>query len=63
MAIWLGRDGGIKIERKVTGSVYSYIRVSDVDSGVKRFSLDKPVPCSSRGTVSKSAVSMIRGSL
>ena len=43
MAIWLGRDGGIKIERKATGPVYSYIRVSDVDSGVKRFSLDKPV--------------------
>jgi hypothetical protein len=43
MAIWLGRDGGIKIERKATGPIYSYIRVSDVDSGIKRFSLDKPV--------------------
>ena len=43
MAIWLGQDGGIKIERTATGPVYTYIRVSDVDAGINRFSLDKPV--------------------
>ena len=43
MAIWLGRDGGIKLERAETGPVYTYIRVDDVDAGAKRFSLDKPV--------------------
>jgi hypothetical protein len=43
MAIWLGRDGGIKLERTESGPVYSYIRTDDVDPGVNRFSLDKPV--------------------
>ena len=43
MAIWLGRDGGIRLERTQSGPVYSYIRTDDVDAGVRRFSLDKPV--------------------
>jgi hypothetical protein len=43
MAIWLGRDGGIRLERTESGPIYSYIRTDDVDAGVRRFSLDKPV--------------------
>lgn len=43
MAIWLGRDGGIKIERALTEPLYTTIRVDDVDPAAKRFSLDKPV--------------------
>ena len=33
MAIWLGRDGGIRLERTQSGPVYSYIRTDDVDAG------------------------------
>jgi hypothetical protein len=43
MAIWLGQDGGVKIERAATEPLYTHIRPDDVDAGVRRFSLDKPV--------------------
>ena len=43
MAIWLGQDGGLRLERAKTEPLFTYIRPSDVDPGAKRFGLDKPV--------------------
>ena len=43
MAIWMGSDGGLRIERKSTGKVYANITPADVDGGIDRFGLDKPV--------------------
>ena len=43
MAIWMGLDGGIRIERSATAPVYGRIGPSDVDPGTKRFGLDKNV--------------------
>ena len=43
MAIWLGQDGGVKIERASTAPLYTHIRRDDVDADIRRFSLDKPV--------------------
>ena len=43
MAIWMGLDGGIRLERSSTEPVYGFISPSDVDAGVNRFGLDKPV--------------------
>ena len=43
MAIWMGLDGGIRIERSATAPVYGRIGPSDVDTGTKRFGLDKNV--------------------
>ena len=43
MAIWLGRDGGLKIERAQTEPFYAYIAKADVQEDTRRFGLDKPV--------------------
>ena len=43
MAIWMGMDGGIRIQRSATGKVYSDISPSDVDPGTNRFGLQKNV--------------------
>ena len=43
MAIWMGLDGGIRIERSATAPVYGYISPSDADPGSKRFGLDKNI--------------------
>jgi hypothetical protein len=43
MAIWMGLDGGIRIARTATEQIYANISVADVDAGIKRFGLDKPV--------------------
>ena len=43
MAIWMGQDGGIRIERSATAPVYGRISPSDVDPGTRRFGLDKNV--------------------
>ena len=43
MAIWMGMDGGLRIERAATGPVYANITPADVDAGIDRFGLDKPV--------------------
>ena len=43
MAVWLGSDGGVKIERTQSDYVYAEIAPADVDPGIKRFGLSKPV--------------------
>ena len=43
MAIWMGTNGGLRIERAATGKVYANITPTDVDASIKRFGLDKPV--------------------
>ena len=43
MAIWAGINGGLRIERAATGKVYANITPADVDAGIDRFGLDKPV--------------------
>ena len=43
MAVWLGSDGGVKIERTQSDYVYAEITPADVDPGIKRFGLSKPV--------------------
>ena len=43
MAIWMGSNGGIRIERSATESVYSNISPSDVDYVANRFGLEKNV--------------------
>jgi hypothetical protein len=43
MAIWLGSDGGIRIERSATEPVYGYVSPDDVDPGVNRFGFSKPI--------------------
>ena len=43
MAIWMGLNGGIRIARTATEQIYANISVADVDAGIKRFGLDKPV--------------------
>lgn len=43
MAIWMGMDGGIRIERSATAPIYGRITPNDVDTGAKRFGLDKNI--------------------
>ena len=43
MAIWMGINGGIRIQRSATGSVYSNVAPSDVEPGSNRFGLEKNV--------------------
>ena len=43
MAIWMGVNGGIRVERSQTDAIYAEISPSDVDIDLRRFSLDKPV--------------------
>ena len=41
MAIWMGENGGIRLERSEAGPFYVGINPSDVDTGAKRFSFDR----------------------
>jgi hypothetical protein len=43
MAIWMGMDGGIRIERAASAPVYAYISPEDVDPGSKRFGVSKNI--------------------
>jgi hypothetical protein len=43
MAIWMGMDGGIRIERSASAPVYAYISPEDVDVGAKRFGVSKNI--------------------
>ena len=43
MAIWLGIDGGIRIERSASAPVYVYVSPEDVDPGSKRFGVSKNI--------------------
>ena len=39
----MGMDGGIRIERSATAPIYGRITPNDVDTGAKRFGLDKNI--------------------
>ena len=41
MAIWLGDGGGMRLERMVSEQVYAYITPADIDTGSRRFGLDR----------------------
>ena len=43
MAIWMGTNGGLALQRAATEQFYANISPSDVDPGIKRFSVDKPI--------------------
>ena len=41
MAIWMGQNGGLRIERAASGALYAEISPGDVDIGSSRFSVDR----------------------
>ena len=43
MAIWMGINGGIALQRSTTERVYANVSPADVDADTRRFGLDKPV--------------------
>ena len=43
MAIWMGSNGGLSLQRAATEQVYANISPSDVDADIKRFGVDKPI--------------------
>ena len=43
MAIWIGSQGGLALQRSATEQFYAEISPSDVDLGAKRFGVNKPI--------------------